>query len=321
MRRVFQNSRGRLRCGFRLLFYLAVFLTLLVLAKLAVPWASINNPDYAEGSPIHDVLRAVSSLKWLAAALVATFLTTRLLDRRPFASVGLWPYRGAWRHLLVGAALGAIAMSAIALLLLALGQATVAWRGAQADVLAWAVPLTVLVTLAIATNEEFVFRGYLFQLLIEAFGPLGATLAVAALFGVVHAFNEHGTVPGAIGTALWGAALCWGTIRTRSLWLAVGTHWTANLFEGVVWGMPSSGQTYCIHLVHLDRTGYELLTGGAFGPEAGLLTLPVGVALVAFLLLWRNPRPDEQMTAFWERHVLARGPEKSCGDRGAAKPS
>jgi uncharacterized protein len=64
-----------------------------------------------------------------------------------------------------------------------------------------------------------------------------------------------------------------------------------GLFEGVVFGFPVSGLDIYA-LTRIQVHGPELWTGGAFGPEAGLIVLPsllVGALLIYLYSKIREP--------------------------------
>lgn len=81
--------------------------------------------------------------------------------------------------------------------------------------------------------------------------------------------------------------LCDARLRRGSLWFPIGFHWAGNFVEGVVFGMPTSGQSWSHPLLRYDAGGHPVFTGGAFGPEAGLF---MAVAALAALLAMRGWR-------------------------------
>jgi hypothetical protein len=87
-----------------------------------------------------------------------------------------------------------------------------------------------------------------------------------------------------VGIFFAGMLLAFAAVRTGKLWLSISLHIGWNFFEGVVFGFPTSGVAI-YSLLHIHVTGPVLWTGGAFGPEAGLIILPalaVGAGLVWF---------------------------------------
>ena len=75
-------------------------------------------------------------------------------------------------------------------------------------------------------------------------------------------------------------------VVTQRLWFPIGMHIAWNFSEGSVFGMQVSGNSTASSLVRGSLTGSNLLTGGAFGPEASIAAVTVCLA-VAILLLYR----------------------------------
>jgi hypothetical protein len=112
-------------------------------------------------------------------------------------------------------------------------------------------------------------------------------IALSALFGAVHLWN-----PDAKGVLSWGffntlavgVLFALARIRTGSLWFSFGLHFSWNLVQGAVFGLPVSGlrefSTYVTAIPH----GSSALTGATYGPEASA-TCAI-VLVLAFPLLW-----------------------------------
>lgn len=159
-------------------------------------------------------------------------------------------------------------------------------RGLQpAALLAEATAFFFLVALA----EEVLFRGILFRVLEEGLGSWIAMALTGVLFGLVHAGNPNAATAGVIGIAVVDILFVAAFMLTRQLWMTIGIHWTWNLFQGPIFGFPVSGTTEddlgFANLVNAKVDGPALLTGGAFGPEAGLLAIALGTAAGVWLLV------------------------------------
>ncbi|WP_424016780.1 lysostaphin resistance A-like protein [Halorientalis pallida] len=149
--------------------------------------------------------------------------------------------------------------------------------------------------LGVAVSEELLVRGYLLTNLAEALGGferigrrwaiLIATLATAALFGLLHATNPNASVLSITNITLFGILLGLAYVWTDRLGIAIGLHLAWNAVVGAVYGLPVSGITVGVAVLATETTGPALLTGGAFGPEGGLfvlLALVVGTGLTAW---------------------------------------
>ena len=163
----------------------------------------------------------------------------------------------------------------------------------------------VLLFLAVAIFEEVAVRGIIFRQLEQALGTWLAIVLSALLFGFSHRGNLNATWFSSVAIAIEaGALLAAAYVATRSLWLPIGLHWAWNLFEGPVWGSRVSGNDIAV-LADARFTGSNLLTGGGFGPEAGLPAMVLGTAVgVWFMVL--AVRRGQIVTPAWMHWVAGR---------------
>jgi membrane protease YdiL (CAAX protease family) len=131
-------------------------------------------------------------------------------------------------------------------------------------------------------SEEILSRGYHLQNLRDGLNLRWALFISSGIFAVLHAANPNSSWISTLGILLAGYFLAYGWLRTGQLWLSIGLHIGWNFFEGTVFGFPVSGLRSA-GLIRHQVDGPELITGGAFGPEAGLIILPamaLGVLLI-----------------------------------------
>jgi membrane protease YdiL (CAAX protease family) len=217
-----------------------------------------------------------------ATGLLANVLTMKIFDRRTFSDIGLKSgVLSAW-HLALGLAFGG---GCAALMLLApLLAGTAHFVPKPHSEFNWISLLFYMATLFIAAaGEELIFRGYAFQILVEKLGPYAAVLPVAVVFGLTHSANPHATLLGLFNTALWGAILGYAFLRSHDLWLPIGLHfgWNAVL---PLFGVNLSGLTIDVTRYNYQWDLLPLWSGGAYGPEGGLLTTIFAVALLVALV-------------------------------------
>lgn len=272
----FGNNAKRLRSGWRLAFFFLLLTAIGMLSSrtLAVPLRHL----------LGDGLLAGQVLRLLNVTL-AVWLACRWLDRRPFSSLGLRPTWSALRDLLVGIGMTFVMMGLIFLIERQAGWLRVlgfAWQRGNPAAVWRQAGITFLLFILVGWNEELVTRGYLLQTLADGLNLKWAVLVSSAIFGLAHLGNPNATWVSAAGIFLAGIFLAYGYVRTGQLWLSIGLHIGWNYFEGVVFGFPVSG----LNLPRLTLVfvkGPVLWTGGAFGPEAGLVVVPalaLGMALI-----------------------------------------
>lgn len=140
-----------------------------------------------------------------------------------------------------------------------------------------------LVAIIAGFGEEILFRGVVFRMLEESFGTLMAMTLSAALFGLMHAGNHGATTFSTVAVALEaGGMLAAAYVWSRSLWLPIGIHLAWNFTQGGIFSAPiSGGATTGLLNFPLSAKARPLITGGAFGPEASIVSLGVCVSLGA----------------------------------------
>ncbi len=143
---------------------------------------------------------------------------------------------------------------------------------------------SLVITIVQSAFEELLFRGYLFQSLIEGTNALAAVVILSAVFGLLHMMNPHALWLGGVNTIIAGILLSMGYLRTRGLWFSSGLHFGWNYFLGSIYGLPVSGVIPSA-LLSVKVQGPTFITGGEYGPEAGMLGLAmflVGTLYIAF---------------------------------------
>jgi membrane protease YdiL (CAAX protease family) len=217
----------------------------------------------------------------LAAALVATFLLTRFVNRKPFSAVGFQLHHTSFRDLGIGVLLGFLMMAGIFLVLYFTGKTELFWKGMGPWGAALIAAEALLIFGVAALFEELVFRGYPFQTLMQGVTFLPAALLVSVLFALAHWNNPNATTLSLINICLAGLLFSFAYLVTRGLWLPFGIHLGWNFSQTVLFGFPTSGLHFERYELFTSVTGEPAwVTGGSFGPEGGVLAT---VALTACL--------------------------------------
>ena len=220
---------------------------------------------------------------------------TGTFDRRPLGSVGV-AFHSRWRaELGRGLVVGAVMILLVAGLEAALGLAHFGWRTESPGRILMGGGVLGFLLLVAATNEELVFRGYPFQRLMDAIGPVGAIAVFSALFGLGHLANPDHTWISTLNTMLVGIPLAVAYLRTRALWMPIGIHLAWNFVQGYTLGLPVSGLDLPACVFTSVVSGPRWVTGGAYGPEGGVLATGVILATTFYLLASRRIYITEEM--------------------------
>jgi uncharacterized protein len=295
----------RLRAFWRLLLQYVIFSNgAVVLAGVfgLASLASLEGADLGEDpggtlavSPAFRTTSYVAAS--LVAAVVSVWLAGRFFDHRPLSGFGLRFDRAWWLDFCFGLVLGALLMTAIFFVELAAGWITV--TGTFETVgngrpFALAILLPLVVFGCVGFYEELLVRGYQLQNMAEGLnlpsvGPRVAILLAwvlsSALFGLLHLANPNASLISTLSITFAGLLLGTGYVLTGRLAIPIGLHIAWNFFQGNVFGFPVSGlEPLSATFVSIEQGGPSLFTGGAFGPEAGLLD--PAATIVGSLLIW-----------------------------------
>jgi membrane protease YdiL (CAAX protease family) len=222
----------------------------------------------------------------LLSALLAGWAMLGLVDRRRPGALGFALEPAAARDSVVGLGIGgALLGGAVVVLAVASMARWVADEGTVPEYVA-ALATSFAFFAVAAAAEEAVFRGYAFQALVQGIGVWPAVVVSSALFAYAHGGNANVTPLALANIFLAGVMLAVAYLRTRSLWFATAVHLGWNWTMASLLDFPVSGFVLDVPLYTARETGPDWMTGGPFGPEAGL------AASVAIVLgtawMWRT---------------------------------
>ncbi|MBW3588603.1 MAG: CPBP family intramembrane metalloprotease [Actinobacteria bacterium] len=264
----------------------------LIITVLTIPLGAIP------GQFARDVLIRQGYLA--VAAFLALLVLGKWIERRRPSEYGLDPRRAAG-DLARGFVLGALILS------LVIG---VLWAGDWYDIIhfapgdetlkrfGWALAFF----LAVSIFEEIFARGILFRLIEEGAGSWIALGVSSLIFGLAHVGNPNASwLAGLAITIEAGILLAATFMLTRNLWMPIGLHWSWNLFEGPVFGTPVSGVNLDV-VLDAHSKGPQFITGGRFGPEAGLVALFIAT-LAGIWIMYLAVRSGNVVTPTWLRKL------------------
>ena len=286
----FINREGRLRSAWRLAIFIVAF-NICVDVSQALSFAGLRRVLHFSSA---QMLRSnwwfvTSSGSYLLSATLAGWACGALLEGLPFRALGSMPHRGWLRNLGIGSILGAASLFLATLLAMATRSIHFQFDRAGFGSIGETLALSLGVFLVGAAAEEMLFRGYPLQTLTRANLAWLGVLLTSIPFALGHFSNPH-VVPGFtfVNSTLAGVWLAIAYLRTRSLWLPFGLHWSWNWAQAALLGLPVSGidRLAPAPLLQAMNAGPDWLTGGTYGIEGGAACT---VALIiSTLVVWRT---------------------------------
>ena len=233
-----------------------------------------------------DLLSLLITLFSFAFISLLVFFRVKVIEKRSFSSIGF--NKNNWlKKYSLGFLIGLAMMSIIVLILFPFGYITVEKNPIQpVGISAIASVLVILFVWIIqGATEEIVTRGWLLNVLSTKYNIGVGLLISSTLFGLMHLTNPNVNYIAVINIILVGLFYGLYVIKTNDLWAVCGMHSAWNFAQGNIFGFKVSGLDVSVgSLIDLNLVGSDFVTGGIFGPEAGITATFILLASIGILL-------------------------------------
>lgn len=260
------------------LIWLPLIIAMIVLAVLP----AIFTPLFAAVLGLDaGALISWASALGMGATLVLGIFIMKKGSKLTLADLGL-PRRKAVAKSLGGLLIGIACVSIVAMIILALGAITISSAYTSAA-------LGPIMTAAVffifqGTWEELIYRAYLMPHFSKVMGDTWSITLTALLFAAFHAVNPGMQVLPAVNLIIYGFVFGLLYYRTGNLWLTGLAHSAWNFTQGYFYGSEVSGNAVTGSVLTSPTVpGKELISGGHFGFEGGLVATAFGLLLIVFL--------------------------------------
>jgi len=227
------------------------------------------------------LLASFSAATWVVGVKALRLDATDLRWRTPMA----WA-SGLGTGLALGILHGAVAMT------LGVFTAGATWTHDGGSLPQWLAQVgkTVLILAPAALAEEIMFRGAPLVIAARAIGRPRAIVVLSLAFAFAHIRNPDVTAAGLVNIAVAGIFLSLAFYSPGGMWTAIGAHLGWNVTLAAL-AAPVSGLPFDIPYIDYRSGGPGWLTGGAFGPEGGLLATVALTATAALVARWIRKDP------------------------------
>lgn len=253
------------------------------LATVPLFLALRNIPLFSNNKDLLSLLITLFSFVFIS---LLVFFRVKVIEKRSFSSIGF--NKNNWlKKYSLGFLIGLAMMSIIVLILLPFGYITIEKNPIQpVGVSAIASVLVILFGWIIqGATEEIVTRGWLLNILSTKYNIGVGLLISSTLFGLMHLTNPNVNYIAVINIILVGLFYGLYVIKTNDLWAVCGMHSAWNFAQGNLFGFEVSGLDVSVgSLIDLNLVGSDFVTGGIFGPEAGITATFILLASIGILL-------------------------------------
>lgn len=232
----------------------------------------------------------ITSIASAAASLITYYYLYRIYEKRAITELSV---KNFGKNFGIGLLVGFGLLSASILIMYILG-----YYGIESVNPIYLVIPTLGMAISSGITEEILLRGVLFRIIEEKLGSYIALAITALIFGLIHIWNPNSSLYASLCIAFEaGILLAAAYILTKNLWFPIGIHFMWNFTQGGIWGANVSGINTG-SAVNPTISGSELITGGPFGPEAGLQTLVLCV-IAAAVMLYLCHKHNRIIKPFW----------------------
>jgi uncharacterized protein len=298
-RKIFKNPFGHYRAVWRIALYVAFVVMLFRLGglfeHLFFQSRGENLGDYAL---LLD--RLGGKFFQMLFVLVPAMTLLRWFDKRPIPLLGIGFYKGAPRELCIGMSMGVLLIALTVSVLSLSGLGSFSFNGFSASALVYLL-CALLIFIVSAAYEEILFRGYIFQALIEGTN-FWITLGIfSLLFGAAHLSNAGATVFSIAVTIVAGLFMGVVYFKTRALWMCIGAHFMWNWTMGPVFGMGLADSKFLRRSVFAYEPSKSFLMHGQ--DVMGEIVLGALVAALT-VYLWRAKwlKPAAYNRELWAKY-------------------
>jgi len=295
MKNILVNAKEkRLKAGWRILLFLLIFFTFSALIFIVKPlFGTITKRAFLEDYSL--IIVAILTF----GATISVFLSRKFWDKKSFVSLGLKWNKQAIKDLVFGFILSGLMAALFFILLISFGllefngfnfqesslNNSIDFVQFMSIVTLGSMGLMLFEHILVGYWEELVFRGYIFQNIVDGLGMVTAIIISCLIYGLIHYTNPNATILSSIIIIGFGFLRIYGYLSTKMLWLSMGMHIGWNFFQGPIFGFAASGHKKATLLQHSFLSDRQYLTGGEFGPEGSIFIIPV-LILTIFVMKW-----------------------------------
>ena len=301
MKGIFINKNSKVRSGWKIastygsLFAANIIISLIVMILFIIFMLSTKKIAVND---IETYLTGLTSLNTgfgiflgfiqCICMILAVWLFWKLFDRKPIREIGLINIKVGYKDLFKGLAFGSISMILVFIILIISGNISL-----KSPLSSPNFNLSLLIQLIffifVGISEEMFSRGYCMTVLRQTGNTWIALIVSSIIFSVLHSLNPNMSIISYLNLFLVGLLFAYMFLKSNNLWLPIGYHIMWNYFEGNIFGFQVSGLS-AESLFKLNAPVNNIITGGGFGPEGGLIV--TFITILGFVYMWQFYKPQ-----------------------------
>lgn len=286
MKSIFINNEKQIRSGWKIVLVICIEFSIVFGLSMIlgiIDFIMHSSTDLQKGNDMEVMLiyTAIAVLQEIIPIIICVVLW-KVLDKKGLDELGLTKFTRDWKKFVAGLAIGAISLTTVAIILILTGSSVLNGNLSKPN-LSLSLIFSLIIYISVGFSEEILCRGYFLSVLKQCKRKWIPYVGSSVIFSLLHSLNPGISLIAYINLFLFGLFLAYVVYKTKNLWIGIGIHITWNFFQGNVFGFLVSGNNELSKSIyHLEKSKYEIINGGAFGPEGGLA---VTIILLVLILL------------------------------------
>ncbi|MCA5011881.1 MULTISPECIES: CPBP family intramembrane glutamic endopeptidase [unclassified Enterococcus] len=242
---------------------------------------------FSEGATEPSMGENLASLYIDIVPIILVLLFCQLFEKRSLSSLGLQK-SGILQKYGLGMLIGFLMIGATFL-------SNVLLKGIEIsdnfDHINWLFVLLIFVGYTIqGLSEELICRGMLMNGIAAKKGVWAGVIGNSLFFAVLHLLSPGVTVISFMNILFFGLLFSYIFYKTNNIFVVAALHSVWNFFQGIIFGSEVSGlSSFSSIFKSIPVAGKDLLSGGSFGFEGGIVTTFVLIAtFIIFKIVYKK---------------------------------
>lgn len=231
----------------------------------------------------------ISLIFGTGSVILAYFLWIRLFEKRNFSSIGLKLNKSFFKKYFKGFSIGVLLMLIDTILIIVFAGGKISINNNLSLEVVGIVLLLMFGWLIQGAEEEIIIRGHMMPMLSKSMPVIVSIIISSSYFAILHLGNPNVSILAILNLFLFGASMAVYALKEESIVGVCALHSAWNFTQGNIFRFPVSGlEANSISILNLQVKG-NILDGGAFGPEGGLIeTIVVIVFIIILIVRYKN---------------------------------
>lgn len=311
---ILKNKHSEVRSGWKIfLVFLITYALSFIISLLIGMVLGLAFLIWGEGTLLFDGKNIQSILSSDLGLMVSTSLSNgiiiisciiiwKIFEKKKVSEMGLTNFKEGYKEFILGLLFGAIAISIVAIVLLIMGNVRFV-NSLSKPQLSISLLEGVILFVFVGFGEEILGRAYIMSVLKQTRNKWLILMISSIIFAILHLGNDGISILAFINLFLVGLLFGYMFMKSKNIWMPIGYHITWNYFQGYIWGFQVSGIT-TNGLYKIENINNNIINGGLFGPEGGLIVTIV--ICISFYIIYKyyNNESIDSFIGIEEKEII-----------------